>query len=149
MTLIKRNGSALPAFPAFFDDFFGRDLFNWGNSNFSSTNTTVPSVNIRETNENFEVEMAVPGMDKKDFNVQLDGNTLTISSTKEANEERKEGGYTRKEFSYQAFQRSFVLPKDVVDADQIVARYDKGLLQLTIPKKEEAKKKAPKLIEIS
>jgi HSP20 family protein len=146
MSLVKRNGTT---FPALFDDFFGRELFNWGNSNFSSTSTTVPSVNIKETTENFEVEMAVPGMEKKDFNVQLDGNTLTISSARESNNQTQENGYSRREFSYQSFQRSFVLPKDVVDENQISAKYENGILSLTIPKKEEAKKKGPRLIEIN
>ncbi len=146
MSLIKRNTMN---FPALFDDFIGRELFNWGNGNFSATSTTVPSVNIRETNDSFEVEMAVPGMDKKDFSIQLEGNTLTISSAKQSSQETKEGeNYTRREFSYQSFQRSFDLPRDVVEAENIAARYENGLLQLTIPKKEEVKKKGPRMIEI-
>ena len=148
MSLIKRDGSRIPSISSLFDDFFSRELFNWGNSNFSSTSTTVPSVNIRETADNYEVEVAAPGMDKKDFNIALDGNLLTISSAKERREEKKETNYTRREFSYQSFQRSFELPKDVVDEDKINARYENGLLYLTIPKKEEAKQKAPRMIEI-
>jgi HSP20 family protein len=132
-----------------FDDFFGRELFNWGNNNFSTTSTTMPSVNIRETADNFEVEVAAPGMDKKDFKITLDGNLLTISSSKQQSNEENNDRYTRREFSYQSFQRSFELPKDVVDQENINARYDNGLLYLTIPKKEEAKKKEPKLIEIA
>jgi HSP20 family protein len=132
-----------------FDDFFSRELFNWGNNNFSSTSTTVPAVNIRETEEDFEVEVAAPGMEKKDFKITLDGNLLTISSAKQFSDEKKADGYTRREFSYQAFQRSFELPKDVVDENKIKARYNNGLLYLTVPKKEEAKRKAPKLIEIA
>lgn len=149
MSLIKRNGSNFPFIPAFFDDVFASDLFNWNNNNFSSTSTTVPSVNILETHENFEVELAAPGMKKEDFKVELSGNTLTISSNKKHEQKEQREGYTRKEFSYQSFQRSFTLPKDVVDEDKIVAQYENGLLHLTIPKKEEAKKKAPRLIEIS
>jgi len=83
MSLIKRNGQSIPTIPALFDDFFNRELFNWGNNNFSSTSTTVPSVNVRETADNYEVALAVPGMDKTDFTVTLDGNLLTISSSKE------------------------------------------------------------------
>ena len=148
MSLIRRKGLVPGSFPALFDDFFGRELFNWDNSNFSSTSTTVPSVNIRETEDNFEVEMAAPGMQKNDFKISLEGNTLYISSQKQHDEEKKEEGYTRREFSYQSFQRSFVLPKDVVDDEGISARYENGLLNLTIPKKEEAKQKGPRLIEI-
>lgn len=149
MTLIKRNGNLFPTFPALFDDFFSRELFNWENNNYSSTSTTVPAVNIQETNDEFEVEVAAPGMEKKDFKITLDGNLLTISSAKQNSEEKKTGTYIRREFSYQAFQRSFDLPKDVVDENKIRARYENGLLHLTVPKKEEVRRKAPKMIEIA
>lgn len=149
MSLIKRNGNSFASLPSLFDDFFSRELFNWGNSNFSATSTTVPSVNIRETADNYEVEVAAPGMEKKDFKVTLDDNLLTISSSKQQNQEKKEDNYTRREFSYQSFQRSFELPKNVVDEDKIIARYENGLLHLTIPKREEAKQKAPRTIEIA
>lgn len=149
MSLIKRNGLLPTTFPALFDDFFGRELFNWGNNNYSATSTTVPSVNIRETGDNFEVEMAAPGMNKNDFKIELDGNTLTISSQREHKQEAEHEGYSRREFSYQSFQRSFVLPKDVVDVEHIAAKYENGLLHLSIPKQEQAKQKAPRLIEIA
>lgn len=149
MNPAKRSGNRFPVFSPMFDDFFGRELFNWGNNNFSSTSTTMPSVNIRETADNYEVEVAAPGMDKKDFKITLDGNLLTISSQKQQSSEDVNDRYTRREFSYQSFQRSFELPKDVVDQENINARYENGLLHLSIPKKEEAKKKEPKLIEIS
>src|SRR6187402_324614 len=120
MSLVKRNGNLLSPLPVLFDDFFNRDLFNWGNSNFSDTNTTIPAVNIKETADSYEVEVAAPGMTKKDFKVELDGNLLTISSEKSQQNEEKEGDrYSRKEFSYQSFQRSFNLQKDVVDMDKI------------------------------
>ncbi len=150
MNLIKRNGNSMNQWPLLFDDFFNRDFMNWGLSNYSDTNTTVPGVNIKETKDNFEVEVAAPGMNKDDFNIQLDGNVLTICSEKsnqheENNEDEK---YSRKEFSYQSFQRSFTLPKDVVDEDKIEAKYENGLLHLVIPKKEEAKQKPPRQIQI-
>lgn len=146
MLSIRKNENNIPGL---FEDFLSRELFNWENSNFSSTSTTVPSINIKETNENYEVEVAAPGLDKKDFNVSLDNNMLTISCAKSVSKEDKgeNENYTRREFSYQSFQRSFELP-NVVDEDRINAHYDNGLLHLTIPKKEEAKQKEPKLIEI-
>lgn len=143
MSIIKRNHTF-----SVLDDFFNRELFNWGTNNFSASNTTVPSVNIKESAESFDVEVAAPGMDKKDFNITLDGNTLTISSQKQHEQEKKEDNYTRREFSYQSFRRSFELPKDVVDADKINAKYENGILHLTIPKREEAKKQGPRLIAI-
>lgn len=149
MSLIRRNAD-LFNFPNLFDDFFTRDVFNSGGTTFSSTGTTIPAVNIRETPDDFEVEMAAPGMNKKDFKIELDGTLLTISSEKtDEHEEEKEGTYSRREFSYQSFKRSFTLSKDVVDIDKINARYENGLLYLRIPKKEEAKQKPPRMIEIS
>jgi len=148
MSLVTRNGS-LPL-SMLFDDFLNADLFNWNNSNYSNTNTTIPAVNIKETAENYEVEVAAPGMTKNDFKVELDGNMLTISSERiNQKEESDNERYTRKEFSYQSFQRNFTLQKNVVDTDKIQAKYENGLLHLLIPKKEEAKQKPPRLIQIS
>ena len=148
MSIIKRN----EMFPGLnlFDDFFSRDLWNWGLNNNSSTNTTIPMVNVKETNENFEVEMAAPGMNKEDFKVELDGNLLRITSEKNQENETKEGErYSRREFSYQSFQRSFQLPKEVVDADRIEAKYENGVLKLVIPKNEKAKPRPSKMIQIN
>jgi HSP20 family protein len=148
MSLVTRNGS-LPM-SMLFDDFFNADLFNWNNSNYSNTNTTIPAVNIKESAENYEVEVAAPGMTKNDFKVELDGNMLTISSERiNQKEESDNERYTRKEFSYQSFQRNFTLQKNVVDTDKIQAKYENGLLRLLIPKKEEAKQKPSRLIQIS
>jgi len=150
MTIVKRNSNLLNNFPTLFDDFLNRDIFNWGLTNFSNTNTTIPAVNIKETSDNYEVEVASPGMTKKDFKVQLEGNILTISSEKTSEKEEKdEVRYTSREFSYQSFSRTFNLQKEVVDADRIQAKYEDGVLRLLIPKKENAKQKQPRLIEIS
>jgi len=150
MTIVKRNGNLLNNFPALFDSFLDRDFFNWGLTNYSDTNTTIPAVNIKETSDNYEVEVAAPGMTKKDFKVQLDGNMLTISSEKTTEKEEKDDvKYTSREFSYQSFSRTFNLQKDVVDTDKIKAKYEDGVLHLVIPKMEHAKQKRPKLIEIS
>lgn len=147
MSLTKwNNGNSMTSL---FDDVFTRDLLNWGLANHSTTNTTIPAVNIKETGDAFEVDMAAPGMRKEDFKVELDGNQLTISSEFESKNEMKEGErFTRREFSYQSFQRSFTLPKNVVNIDQIEARYENGVLRLLIPKREEARQKPPRMIEI-
>jgi HSP20 family protein len=145
-----RNGSLFNSLPMIFDDFLGRDFLPLGLSNFSDTNTSIPAVNIKETADRYEVEVAAPGMNKDDFKIELDGNTLMISSEKtNAYEQREEERFYRKEFSYQSFQRTFNLRKDVVDSEKIEAKYDKGVLQLMIPKKEEAKQKPPRMIQIS
>ncbi|MGD1317734.1 Hsp20/alpha crystallin family protein [Chryseobacterium sp. 2R14A] len=150
MSIVKRNnGSLLPANPrTLFDDFFSRELFNWGNNNYSSTLSTIPSVNIRENEHSFDVELAAPGMEKQDFEISLEGNLLTISSSKKNEMEEKNEKYTRREFSYQSFQRSFELAKNVVDEEHIEAKYENGVLKLTIPKTEDAKKPARRVIDI-
>ncbi|MGZ5135761.1 MAG: Hsp20/alpha crystallin family protein [Flavitalea sp.] len=147
---MKRNGNLFNSFPSFLnDDFLNRDLFNWGLSNNSNTGTTIPAVNIKETANAFEVEMAAPGMTKKDFRIELDNNVLAITSEKSMEQEQKDDErYSRKEFSYQSFQRTFTLSKEVVDDDKIEARYENGVLHLVIPKKEEAKQKPARKIEI-
>lgn len=150
MTLLKRNGSLLNQLPVLFDDFINRDAFNWGLSSFSNTNTSIPAVNIKETADSYSVEVAAPGMTKKDFKVELEGNLLTISS--ERNEEKEETSderFVRREFSFQSFQRSFTLHKEVVDVENIQATYEDGVLRLLIPKKEEAKQRGPRLIQIN
>ena len=149
MTLIKSN-SLLPVLPRFFDDFFSKDLYDWGTRNYSSTNTTLPSVNILENNDGFMVEMAAPGMGKKDFHIELENETLTISSQKEVKNGLKEGGrYIRREFNYLSFRRSFHLPKTVVDGSKIKAKYENGILRVLIPKREEAKALPPRQITIA
>jgi len=146
----NRNASMFNHLPMLFDDFLNRDIFNWADSNFSETNTTIPAVNIKETADRYEVEVAAPGMNKEDFKVELDGTTLTITSEKsQQRRQDEEERFYRKEFSYQSFQRTFNLKKEVVDIEKIEARYEKGLLLLFIPKKEEAKQKPPRLIQIS
>jgi HSP20 family protein len=150
MSLVKKNGSRLNALPMLFDDFFSREIFDWKNSNFSNTSTTIPAVNIKETPEHYEVEVAAPGMTKKDFNLELDGNILTISSERQSQREENESErYSLREFSYQSFQRTFTLQKEVVDVEKIEAKYENGILRLLIPKKEEARQKPPRQIQIA
>jgi HSP20 family protein len=132
-----------------FDRFFEGDLFDWSNRNFSLTNTTLPSVNIKEDPDAFKVEVAAPGFDKNDFKLQLDLNTLTISSEKSVENETKDGErFTKREFSYQSFSRSFTLPQ-TADGERIEASYENGILNVTIPKKEESKPKPSRMIDIN
>lgn len=146
--LTKRNDS-LPAFSSLFGDFFDKAFSDWTSTNYSLTNTTLPAVNIQESKDDFLVSMAVPGMTKKDFKIDLNDNVLTISSEKKEEKRSEEVNFTRQEYSYQAFSRSFTLPKDVVNDEKISAKYENGELKILIPKKEEAKPKKPKLISIN
>jgi HSP20 family protein len=135
--------------PSLFDHFFENDLYDWSNRHFSTTDTTLPSVNIKESTDEFEVELAAPGLDKKDFNIELNHDMLTISCEKKIENETKEGQqFARREFSYQSFSRSFSLP-NTVDNDKIRAKYENGILRVSIPKKEEAKPRPAKQIDIS
>jgi len=134
--------------PSLFDRFFEGDLFDWSNRNYSLTNTTLPSVNIKENNDAFVLDVAAPGFDKNDFKLELNNDLLTISSEKKVETETKEGEqFTKREFSYQSFSRSFTLPH-TANAEGIVANYENGILRVTIPKKEEAKPRPSRTIEI-
>jgi HSP20 family protein len=136
-------------YPSLFDRFFENDLFDWSNRNFSATNTTLPSVNIKESIEDFEVDLAAPGFGKNDFKIELNHDLLTISSEKKVDNETNDGQqFTCREFSYQSFSRSFTLP-NTADSEKIGAKYENGILRLIIPKKEEAKPKPARQIAIS
>ncbi len=148
MTLSKLT----TGFPSLINQFFNDDLMDpmaigWANSNYSTTNTTLPRVNIKETNDEFVIEVAAPGMKKDDFKVNYDNGKLSISS--EVNEGTQDGEkYTRREFSYQSFQRTFNISQDLVDGDKINAKYVDGILQIVLPKREEIKPKPAKEIAI-
>jgi HSP20 family protein len=147
MLPVTRN--LLPTVSRFLDEDWN-SLFDWTNRNFSTTATTVPSVNIKEEADQFVVEMAAPGMKKNDFQIELNNNTLTIKSEVQRDEEEKmANGFLRREFSYQSFQRSFNLNNKVVDDAKIKATYQDGVLRLNLPKKEEAKVKPARFIKIS
>lgn len=125
--------------PTVFDDFF-KPWNEWfGNGKFWEKAKTVPAVNVEESKNDYLVSLAAPGLKKSDFKIDVDGNMLTISSEKEENREEKDARYTRKEYSYSSFSRSFTLPENV-QQDKIEASYEDGVLKLVLPKKEEAKK---------
>lgn len=149
MSLVRNKREPLTNLPTLFENLFNRSLLSWDNFNNSTSGTTIPTMNIKETDEDFFVELAAPGMKKEDFKIHLDGNNLSISSERNVNEEeQRDDKYSYKEFSYQSFKRTITLPSNVVDEEKIQARYENGLLSLRIPKKEEVKKKAPRQIAI-
>ena len=144
MTLVRYQNQL----PSLFDRFFNNDFESWNKNNFSNTNTTLPSVNIKENKDAFLVEVAAPGFEKSDFKIELNNDLLTISSEKEIKDEVKDNErISKQEFSYQSFKRAFTLP-ELVEDDQISAKYENGILAIIIPKKEEAKPKPVKQIEI-
>ena len=147
MSLIKRT-QQYPTFGNLFNDFFNDNLSNMPASFNTYYGNNTPKVNILEHNDAFEVQLAAPGMKKDDFKVEINNNMLSISCNKEEQHDEKNGpNYTRKEFSYQSFCRSFTLP-DIVKPDKIEARYNEGILKVSIPKREEAKVGPTRLIDI-
>jgi HSP20 family protein len=143
MSLIKRSewptlgGSMLSDF--FDDDGFFKSPWLGGRG--------MPAVNVKETDKNYEVELAVPGYDKKDFNISIDNGLLTVSAQKEEQKEKKEDNYTRREFGYSSFSRTFNLPVNTNDQD-INARYEDGILKLSIAKKQEPNGRTRKAIDV-
>lgn len=132
--------------PSLVDEFFGDDLFSrFFNEN---ENVTVPSVNVKEGKEEYTIDVAAPGLDRKDFKIDLNNNVLEISSEKEVKEKSDDDKIMRREFRYSSFKRSFTLP-DTANTDKIKASYKDGILSISIPKKEEAKAKPIKQISIS
>jgi HSP20 family protein len=143
----KKQVTGLPSFSSWIDNFFDTDLGTGLVSNFN-TGITLPAVNIKEDNENYFLEVAVPGMKKEDFNLEIDNDILSISAATKSDSEKTEDNYTRREFGYSSFKRTFTLP-DTVQADKIKAKYEHGILNVHIPKREEAKRKPVKRIDIS
>lgn len=144
MTLVKRNPNHM--FPSIFDEFFRPDWMG----GMDATGSQVPAVNILEKQSGFSLELLAPGLKKEQFNIEVDKNLLTISSETQHQSEHTEadGKYSRREFSFNAFRRSFTLP-ETVDNERITAAYEDGILKLEIPKKEEALPKPKRLIEIA
>ena len=130
--------------PSIFNDFFDND---W----MVKANATAPAINVFETEKEYKVELAAPGMTKEDFNVRIDEeNNLVITMEKKTENkvEKKEGRYLRREFSYSKFQQTILLPENV-EKDKISAKVEHGILSIEIPKvKEEEKQKTSKAIEV-
>jgi len=149
--LVRTNGDSFSSVPSLLNDFFTDDWFNSSLSNWRTAGASLPAVNVRETNDDFMIDVAAPGMKRNDFKVELDNNILTISSEMEEKQEEKDknGKFTRREFSYQSFQRSFSLPENKVDGGKISAKYIDGILHVVVPKREEAKIKPARQITVS
>ena len=147
-TLVKRNGN-FPLMNTFVDDFLSKDIFDWTERNFAALGSNLPSANLKETERKLEVELAAPGMNKEDFNIEIDNNILKISCENETEHEEtgNKNNYVRKEFSYHKFSRTFYLP-DSADDENVEAAYDNGILTVSIPKKENNKGKTAKTILI-
>lgn len=150
--VLKRNGNLFPRVvndlmetgSMFTPDLteFNKNLLNW---DFSAK---VPSVNITESDTEYKIELATPGLEKKDFKIEMENKVLIISSEKEEEKKEENENYRRREFSYSSFSRSFQLPEDI-NADKIDAKYENGILKLSVPKKEVTVSKPRKEIKVS
>lgn len=128
--------------------FFNTDLFDWGNDVFNSRLTlNVPSVNIAENDDNYQIEVAAPGLEKKDFKIDVDDHHITISAEKEIESKDKKKNYTRREYAYNSFSRSFRLPENS-EPGKSSAVYENGVLKITMPKKEVTATKPGTQIEV-
>ena len=125
---------------------FFRPWNEWfeGNGGLLQRTLTVPAVNITEEDNSYKVTVAAPGMSKKDFNIDVEGNMLTISAEKEEEKEESDKKFNRKEYNYSSFSRSFTLPEEVAK-EEISAKYDNGILMLTLPKNEKATNNTKKI----
>lgn len=141
MGIITRNNVV---FPSFVNELLRPDWFG-GIDNFQGT---LPPVNVKENEKDFELELAVPGRKKEDFNVEIDNGVMTISAEQKSENTVSDENYTRKEFGYSSFKKSFTLPK-TVNTEQINASYEDGVIKFVLPKKEEALPKPKRMIEIA
>ena len=127
-----------------FDDFFNTGVSSFSNKFFTDS---TPSINIIEEDDKFLVEVASPGMNRDDFTVTIDNDQLIIEASTDSKSEEKDDRYTRREFNYSSFRRSFYLP-ETIDASQVNAEYNNGILSVSLNKKEESKKTPIRQIEI-
>ena len=142
MTLIKKWRNDNPSVLSnLIEDFFNESVPAWTGL------ATKPRVNVRETENNFSIEMAVPGFSKENFDIDIADDLLTVSAKKQFEREDEDQGYTRREFNYSEFTRTFTLPESV-NPDSISCKYNNGMLNIVIPKKEESKR-SKKSIKVS
>lgn len=145
MTLLK--APVLPSLltDKWMSDFFDTDRFF--DADWLKRVQVVPAVNVKELEKEFEIEMAAPGLNKKDFNIQIDKGIMTIFTEKKEEKEAKEDDYTRKEFNYTSFTRSFTLPENI-NPEKVDAKYENGILRILIGKKMLTAEKPLKAIEV-
>ncbi|MFL5753256.1 MAG: Hsp20/alpha crystallin family protein [Bacteroidia bacterium] len=152
MTQLKkrRNGNG-SLFPSLTNDFFRNRLFAPGfidiDDDFVSGGIKIPLANVRETKDDFRVELSAPGLTREDFKVDLEDGVLTVSCEKKEESEDKDENYTRREFSYNSFTRTFQIPENSVE-EKINAKYENGMLKIVIPKKETSSAKPKKEIQV-
>jgi len=146
MTLARRCSSDF--YPASLENLFNGSEFNLGLPNLKETRATTPAVNIIENQDDFTIEVAAPGLKKENFSIELNKDRITLSLEKKDEETTESGQYQTREFNYRSFKKNFYLGENIVDTDKISAKYCDGILQLILPKTEQAKPKPSREIEI-
>jgi HSP20 family protein len=146
MTLVKFRKR--PWENLFASDLLDFDAGNLLNDKLWLKKTDEPALNVKEKKGEFEIELSAPGFDKKDFEVNIADGCLNIMAKKSESKEEKDENYTRKEFSYNSFEKSLMLPENVTE-EKIKAKYENGILKFSLAKKEVSKKQLAKKIEIS
>jgi HSP20 family protein len=131
--------------PAYWDDFFNDRFFKQINT--SGNRSHSPAVNVIEDEKDYRIEVAVPGVKREDFNIELEKDVLTISTEIKEGKEDQMPNYLRREFNFQSFKRSFQLP-ETIDQENIQASHEAGILKVNLPKHEELVEKAMKQIEV-
>ena len=145
MSLIKFNGKRFP-WNENLMDFFDRDAFL--DDEFFNLEKSMPAMNVKEHDKDFEIELAAPGFDKKDFEIVMKDDLLEVSAKKSKEETTEDEAYTRKEFNYSAFKRAMQLPKTVDATKDVKASYKNGILKMNLHKLESAKQASKKVIEV-
>jgi HSP20 family protein len=148
--LVKNNLPSMLMDWPLSSSLFGPDFLdaNIDFPSFSKLGVTVPSVNVSETPKEFKLEVAAPGLERKDFKIEVENHCLCISAEKEEEKKEKEGDYTRREYSFNSFSRSFTLPENVKEGN-IDAKYENGVLKVIVPKAKETPTKAVRQIAVS
>lgn len=146
MTLLKFKKTRLPWYDTMFNDLLGSDRLL--TNDFLTENKWIPAMNVKETDELFEIEMAAPGFTKKDFEISIENGLLKISAEKEEEFEEEIENYTRREFNYNSFLRSFTLPDNVNEEEMIDATYNHGILKLVLNKVHSDELTPKRVIEV-
>lgn len=147
MTLVKFKRPRLPWYDSMFSDLLGTDRLLTDDF-FMESRRWIPSMNVKETKKTFEIDIAAPGFDKKDFNVSIDNGILEISAENKKEMEKKTEDFTRREYNYSSFSRSFTLPENVNEKEEIDATYKNGILKLVLNKLKEVEVAPKKVIEV-
>ena len=149
MTLVRKNKHSNPEVNSLLNDFFNEGFLNWPVSNGQKAWNHKPAVNISENEDQWTVDLAVPGMKKDNFKISLEEDTLTVKAEAEHSTSENKEHFMVKEFNYSSFERSFKLPENKIEQDSIKANYENGVLSISLPKKDEAKPQPKKEIAVA